>query len=118
MWKMSYPTMSLGPLLLLRLKILYKTFHLISHLSTQVKFIPTHLLNYHCYTTLPTLHEPHIYCEASTNPLWQISIKEELDALSKHHILEFGDFPPPRKSVVCCKWIYKIKTRFDGSIKR
>ena len=28
--KMSYPTLSLGPLLLLRLKILHKTFHLIT----------------------------------------------------------------------------------------
>ena len=25
---------------------------------------------------------------------------------------------PPRKFVVGCKWIYKIKTRFDGSIER
>ena len=25
---------------------------------------------------------------------------------------------PPRKSVVGCKWIYKIKTRSDGSIER
>ena len=25
---------------------------------------------------------------------------------------------PPRKSVVGCKWIYKIKTHSDGSIKR
>ena len=25
---------------------------------------------------------------------------------------------PPRKSVVDCKWIYKIKTCFDGSIER
>ena len=24
----------------------------------------------------------------------------------------------PGKSVVGCKWIYKIKTRFDGSIER
>ena len=24
---------------------------------------------------------------------------------------------PPRKSVVGCKWIYKIKTRSDGSIE-
>ena len=26
--------------------------------------------------------------------------------------------PPPGKSVIGCKWIYKIKTHFDGSIKR
>ena len=25
---------------------------------------------------------------------------------------------PPGKSVVGCKWIYKIKTHFDGSIER
>ena len=43
--------------------------------STRVRSIPTHLLNYHCYTTLTTLHEPHTYHEASTNPLWQIAMK-------------------------------------------
>ena len=38
--------------------------------STWVRSIPTHLLDYHCYTVLATLHEPHTYCEASTDPLW------------------------------------------------
>ena len=38
--------------------------------STRVRSIPTHLLDYHCYTALTTLHEPHAYCEASTDPLW------------------------------------------------
>ena len=27
--------------------------------STRVRSIPAHLLDYHCYTTLATLHEPH-----------------------------------------------------------
>ena len=53
--------------------------------STQVRSIPAHLLDYHCYTVLATLHEAHTYREASTNPLWQIAMKEELDALSKSH---------------------------------
>ena len=53
--------------------------------STWVRSIPAHLLNYHCYTALATLHEPHTYHEASTYPLWQIAMKEELDALSKNH---------------------------------
>ena len=26
--------------------------------STRVRFIPTHLLDYHCYTAVVTLHEP------------------------------------------------------------
>ena len=84
--------------------------------STRVRFVPTHLLDYHCYTALATLHEPHTYREASTDPLWQIVMKEELDALSKNHTWDLVTLPP-RKSVVGCKWIYKIKTRSDGSIE-
>ena len=39
------------------------------HHSTRVRSIPTHLLDYHCYTALATLHEPQTYREASTDPL-------------------------------------------------
>ena len=85
--------------------------------STRVRSIPAHLLDYHCYTALATLHEPHTYREASTNPLWQIAMKKELDALSKNHTWDLVTLPPG-KSVVGCKWIYKIKTRSDGSIER
>ena len=38
--------------------------------STRVRSIPAHLLDYHCYTALTTLHEPHTYREASIDPLW------------------------------------------------
>ena len=38
--------------------------------TTRVRSIPTHLLDYHCYTALATLHEPHTFREASINPLW------------------------------------------------
>ena len=85
--------------------------------STRVRFIPAHLLDYHCYTALATLHEPHTYREASTDPLWQIAMKEELDALSKNHTSDLVTLPPG-KSVVGCKWIYKIKTHSDGTIER
>ena len=84
--------------------------------STRVRSIPTHLLDYHCYTAFATLHEPHTYREASTNPLWQIAMKEELNALSKNHTWDLVTLPPG-KSMVGCKWIYKIKTRSDGSIE-
>ena len=40
-------------------------------------------------------------------------MKEELDALSKNHTWDLVTLPP----VVGCKWIYKIKTRSDRSIK-
>ena len=44
-------------------------------------------------------------------------MKEELDTLSKNHTWDLVTLPPG-KSVVGCKWIYKIKTRSDGSIER
>ena len=37
--------------------------------STRVRSIPTHLLDYHCYTALATLHEPQTYFDTSTDLL-------------------------------------------------
>ena len=44
-------------------------------------------------------------------------MKEELDALSKNHTWDLVTLPLG-KSMIGCKWIYKIKTRCDGSIER
>ena len=44
-------------------------------------------------------------------------MKEEHDALTKNHTWDLVTLPP-KQSVVGCKWIYKIKTRSDGSIER
>ena len=40
------------------------------HHLTQVRSIYAHILDYHCYTALATLHEPQTYHEASTDLLW------------------------------------------------
>ena len=83
--------------------------------STRVRSISAHLLDYHCYTALATLHKSHTYREASTNPLWQIAMKEELDILSKNHTWDLVTLPP-EKFVIGCKWIYRIKILADRSI--
>ena len=85
--------------------------------STRIRSIPARLLYYYYYIALATLHEPHTYRKASTDPLWQIAMKEKLDALFKNHTWDLV-FLPPRKFVVDCKWIYKIKTHSNRSIER
>jgi hypothetical protein len=44
-------------------------------------------------------------------------MKEELNALHKNNTWDLVDLPP-RKSVVGCKWVYKIKTCSDGTVDR
>jgi hypothetical protein len=85
--------------------------------SNRVRALPSHLYDYHCYFALATLHEPHTYREASTNPLWPKAMIDELNALHKTHTWDMTTLPPG-KSVVGCKWVYKIKTQADGSVER
>ncbi|RVW94529.1 Retrovirus-related Pol polyprotein from transposon TNT 1-94 [Vitis vinifera] len=110
----SYPTLSLGP----PAPALPEdpSQDIPPRHSTRVRSIHPHLLDYHCYTALATLHEPRTYREASTDPLWQIVMKEELNALTKNHTWDLVTLPPGQ-SVVGCKWIYKIKTHFDRSVE-
>ena len=44
-------------------------------------------------------------------------MSEELQALEKAQTWELVSLPPG-KSAVGCKWVYKIKTKSDGSIDR
>ncbi|KAG5547345.1 hypothetical protein RHGRI_013130 [Rhododendron griersonianum] len=64
-----------------------------------------------------TRHEPHSYREASSNPLWQQAMEEELQALDNTNTWNIVDLPPG-KTPIGSKWVYKIKTRSDGSIER
>ena len=85
--------------------------------STQVSIPPPYLTDYHCSFALATLYEPHTYREAHTDPLWQQAMNEELDALHKNNTWDMVDLPPGQ-SVVGCRWVYKIKTKADGSVER
>ncbi|KAL0554380.1 hypothetical protein IC582_008299 [Cucumis melo] len=53
--------------------------------STRVREPPIHLQDYHCFSTIVSLVEPTSYQEASTNPLWQKAMNDELQALEKTH---------------------------------
>ena len=81
------------------------------------KHPPPYLIDYHCSFALATLYEPHTYREAHTDPLWQQAMNEELDALHKNHTWDMVDLPHGQ-SVVGCRWVYKIKTKANGSVER
>ena len=83
--------------------------------SHRVTTLPSHLRDFHCFSALAYLQEPQSFREASSNPLWQQAMKEELDALHNTGTWDLIDLPPG-KSAIGCKWIYKIKTRSDGTV--
>lgn len=94
-----------------------KTHHSSPRHLTRVKTLPTHLRNYHCFFAIASFHEPHYFRKARTDPLWQKAMPEELSALSQTHTWDLVDLPSG-KITVGCKWVYKIKTKFDGFVER
>ena len=85
--------------------------------SNRVKTPPVHLRDYHCFSTILSHYEPQSYAEASSNPIWQKAMDDELQALNKTHTWDLVDLPNGKKAMGC-KWVYKIKTHSDGSIDR
>ena len=64
--------------------------------------------------------EPRSYTEALRSPdseLWTKAMSEEMDSLIKNKTWEEVDRPTGR-TVVDCKWVYKIKQKADGSVER
>ena len=51
--------------------------------SHRITTLPSHLRDFHFFSVLASLQEPHTFREASSNPLWHQAMKEELDALHK-----------------------------------
>ena len=70
----------------------------------------TFLASIHSHTQLKT------YKEASSDPQWQQTMAEKLAALNKTHTWDLVCLPPG-KSTISCKWVFKIKTKADGTIE-
>ena len=80
--------------------------HALRH-SHQVTTLPSHLHDFYCFSALASLQEPQTFRQASSNPLWQQAMKEEL--LHKTGTWDLVDLPSG-KTAISCKWVYKIKT--------
>ena len=51
------------------------------------------------------------------HPEWQFAMAEELAALERTGTWDLVSLPPGVRPITC-KWVYKAKTRSDGSLER
>ncbi|GAA0185436.1 transmembrane signal receptor [Lithospermum erythrorhizon] len=111
--------------------------HTLTHVvrkSTRLKTTPMYLKDYVCQIDTSSLgssfstsssfiesvlhfFESKSYKQASKNPKWIDSINNEINVLSTNDTWELVPLPPGKKAI-SCKWIYKIKLKSDGSVKR
>ena len=121
-----------------------KTSHNDAHnIPEREKKYPGYLRDYHCnfaaqtythwcnlisFCALSNLHkktvnisqryeEPTTYAEASTNPNWVYAIHKEIKALSDNHTWDVVTLPHNKKPIGN-RWVYKVKLRSDGTLKR
>ena len=67
--------------------------------------------------TVASLVEPTTYREAAVDPDWQHAMSEEIAALERTGTWDLVPLPS-HATPITCKWVYKIKTRSDGSLER
>lgn len=61
--------------------------------------------------------EPSSYQEASSISEWQLAMLEELAALKCTGTWDIGPLPS-NVIPITCKWVFKVMTKYDGSIER
>lgn len=63
------------------------------------------------------MHEPSSYKEAARASEWQEAMQKEISVLTTNKTWELVELPPGKKPI-SFKWIYKIKSKADGTIER
>nr|XP_016458147.1 PREDICTED: uncharacterized protein LOC107781862 [Nicotiana tabacum] len=62
-------------------------------------------------------NEPNTYSQAASSPEWQDAMKKEFETLEANGTWEIVQLPLGKKPIDC-KWVYKVKYKADGTIKR
>ncbi|XP_024031818.1 uncharacterized protein LOC112094618 [Morus notabilis] len=60
---------------------------------------------------------PNSVQEALTDPRWKAAMNEEMASLQKNQTWELVDRPTGKKPIGC-RWIFTMKYKVDGMIKR
>jgi hypothetical protein len=67
--------------------------------------------------TVAILAEPTTYREVAAHQEWQLAMAEEIATLERTGTWDLVPLPP-HVTPITCKWVYKVKTRSDGSLER
>jgi hypothetical protein len=71
-----------------------------------------------CYGCLAsTDREPRTISEALSDDNWKLAMNNEIGALMKNKTWHLVP-PQPGRNVIDYKWVYKIKSKADGSLDR
>ncbi|GKD25491.1 gag-pol polyprotein, partial [Tanacetum coccineum] len=79
--------------------------------------LPNHLLKFSFIAFVHRLHEPESYREVVCDPLWHVAMVEELAALHQTQTWDLVPLPVGKRAI-SSRWVYKIKTKSDGSVER
>ncbi|CAA0841138.1 LETM1-like protein, partial [Striga hermonthica] len=64
-----------------------------------------------------TQEEPSSYKEAFTQPAWKAAMMSEYQALLQNNTWSLVS-PAPNRSIIGCKWLFKLKRHADGRVAR
>ncbi|GJV84746.1 ribonuclease H-like domain-containing protein [Tanacetum coccineum] len=86
-------------------------------LKKYVTYTNLNTSNYCFSTNLNKSSEPTSYFEAVKNPNWIEAMNNEIEALNRNNTWTVCDLPEGRKAIGS-KWLWKIKYKSSGEIKR
>ena len=61
--------------------------------------------------------EPQYFHQAVKHQHWCHAMSDEIQALEENNIWILTDLPP-HKTIIGCKWVYKVKFKADGTVER
>ncbi|CAM8949458.1 unnamed protein product [Rhodiola kirilowii] len=88
--------------------------HNMSKFLTYEKCSPAHQ---HFSSQISEVKEPKSFTQAAKDPKWLNAMQKEISALEINETWEITT-PPPGKTIVDSKWIYKVKFLADGKVER
>lgn len=86
-------------------------------LSNYVSYTNLSISYQKCLGAFSAIHEPLSYQEAVKNSRWIKAIQYEIKALQDNHTWDLVSLSPG-KIPIGCRWVYKVKLKSNGEIKR